>query len=194
MSFLGKLFGGRTSREKRLDTAYENTFLPLVQQGAGYAKEYHDLVAPTLGKAEATLAPVQDYFSKILQGGQPMMEALSPELSGVATAHKNASAQSMFAPRGAGQVSRQGQLDTQYLQSIGDIIGKARPEAASQLGSIASLLYNLTTAFGSMSQGQAGTIGNLLNQFKATNLSEREFRTGQLNSTLKGLGAFIGGL
>jgi hypothetical protein len=192
MSFIGKLFGGRTEREKRLDREYENAFLPLVQQGAKQGQEYHALVAPRLAQADATLKPVQDYFSNILQGGQGMMDALSPELSSLSTAHKNISAQSQFAPRGSGQVSRQGELDTQYLKSIGDIIGKARPEAAGQLGSIASLLYNLTTAFASTAQGQTGTIGNLLNQFRAGNMAERNARQEGIGQAMQTLGTFIG--
>lgn len=194
MSFIGKLFGGRTNREQRLDSEYEKSFLPLVQQGAAQGKAYYDLVSPTMQRADQAINPAQDYFTKILQGGQPMLDALSPELSDLATAHKNLGEQAQYSPRGSGQVSRQGELNTQYMKSIGDIIGKARPEAASGLSSIASLLYNLTTAFASASQGQTGTIGNLLNQFRNQNLQERGLRSDQLSSTLSGLGAFIGGL
>ncbi len=194
MSFIKKLFGGRTKREERLDKEYESAFLPLVKQGSEQGRYYSGLVAPTLARADATLKPVQDYHEAILHGGQAMYDALAPELSGLATAHKNISGQSMFAPRGSGQVSRQSELDTGYLKGIGDIIGKARPESAAALGSIANLLYGLTTGFASASQGQTGTIGNLLNQFKATNLNERGFRTQQAQEGVKFFGSILGGI
>lgn len=194
MSFLGTLFGGRTKREKRQDSAFESAFLPIVQQGAAYGKEYHDLAAPTLKSATDTLAKPTDYFSKILGGGPEMYNALSPELTGESTAYKNISAGSEFAPRGSGQVSRQGQLDTTHLQNISNIISKARPEAANSLTSISSLLANIGLGEAGASTGSAGTIGSLLQNWKNTNLEERKFRTQQLNQMMSEIGGFIGGL
>lgn len=194
MGFISTLFGGRTKREKRQDSAFENAFLPLVQQGAGYAKEYHDLVAPTLAEGKATLKQPTDYFSKILGGGAEMYDALAPELGGEASAYKNVSAGSEYAPRGSGQVSRQAGLDTTHLTNVSNIISGARSQAAQGLTSISSLLFNLGLGEGSLAQGQAGTIGQLLQNWKNTNLTERQFRTQMLNQTLSQLGEFIGGL
>ena len=194
MSFIVKLFGGRPARETRQDSTFENAFLPLVQQGAGYAKEYLDLVAPTFAEGKAALAPVQKYQGDILKGGQAMFDALAPELSAESTAYKNISSSSTFAPRGSGQVSRQGQLDTQHLKSIADIVGKARPAAADAMASISSLLLNLGVAQANLSTGQTGTIGSLLQNWKNTNLQERGMRTNQLNQTMASIGSFIGGL
>lgn len=194
MSFISKLFGGRTGREKRQDSAFESSFLPIVQQGAAYGKEYHDLASPTLAKATDTLAKPTDYFSKILGGGAEMYNALSPELSGESTAYKNVSAGSEFAPRGSGQVSRQGQLDTTHLQNISSIISGARSGAANSLTSISQILASLGLGEAGASTNSAGTIGSLLQNYKNTNLEERKFRTQQLNQMMQEFGSFIGGL
>lgn len=192
MSFIKSLFGGKNKQEKQNETTYQNAFLPLAQQGSAYAKEYHDLAIPTFNKASATLAGPTDYFSKILSGGHEMMNALSPELSAESTAYKNVSAGSEFAPRGAGQVSRQGQLDTAHLTNISDIVQKARPMAAQQLTGISKLLFDLGLGQGQLSLGETGTVGGLLNQFRAGNLQQYQIRQEALQAFMKTLGSTVG--
>jgi hypothetical protein len=192
MGFISQLFGGKSKSEKQQDANFNSAFLPIVQQGAQQSQSYYNMAAPTLTAAREGLKAPQDYFSKILSGGQGMMDALSPELSDESTAYKNISASSQFAPRGAGQVSRQGQLDTQHLKSISDIVQRARPNAANQLTGIAQILAQLGLGEASASTGSAGTIGALLNQYRQGNFQEYQAHQQAISSMMGSIGGIIG--
>jgi len=192
MSFIGKLFGGSTNREQRLDTTYQNAFLPITQQGSQYSKEYHDLAAPMIQQAGDATHEVGSYFSDIMKGGPAMMSALAPELSKEATAYKNISDSNQFAPRGAGQISRQAGLDTQHLASIADIVQKARPMAAQGLAGIAQMLYGAGQNQEQLSLGEQGTIGGLLNQFRTSNLQEKQMRLQSISQLVGAIGGVVG--
>lgn len=193
MGFIKTLFGGKTKGEKANDATYKSSFTPIVDQGSKYTAEYHDLAAPVLKTAASSLNPVLTHFSNILNGGQGWMESMEPELSAEAAAYKNVSASSAFAPRGAGQVSRQGQLDTQHLSDIASILSKGRTAALSGMMNISQILSSLGLGEAGLSNQESGTIGSLLNQFRQGNVQEYEARNRALSDMVGTIGGIVAG-
>ena len=99
-----------------------------------------------LTAANSNLGQAGGYFSNIVSGNRATIRgAMSPEIN-AATAASDASKRNLDAfgtARGGGTGAANQQRDTSLQSTIDNMIAKARPEAASELGKIGAVEGNI---------------------------------------------------
>ncbi len=136
-----------------------------VQGTAGQLKGLSGTADTRSGKAfnmfkNAAKPPLQ-YWNQILSGDtNALNEFLSPEVNRISEAYQ-APLRSLSenAPRGGGTASAVGGLQEGQARAMSDLFGKARPEAAKELGGLAGLFGGVSEGFGQQAIGAESAAG-----------------------------------
>lgn len=141
-------FSGQSDAEKQQDSIIKGnqTKINDISTGASEKGQKSFKMFQKSGK------DAMDFWRGIVGGDNTQIaELLGPELSTISKTYGNQkNSLNEFSPRGGGTASGNQALQAGEAGQIGDTILKARPKAAEELGSLASL-------FGSTSQGFTNT-------------------------------------
>lgn len=193
---MGALFGGKTNRETRLETNFEQQFKPLIDQQTAASKFAMGEAQPLLGQAKSTLQGPLDFWGTLLKGDRSAMSSmLGPELDAI-SAQDAATKRgfSQFAPRGSMMGARLGELSEGTQRDINQQFLNLRPQAADQVGQLAQLLFGVGTNLFNASTGASGNaLQSLLGQ-RAGNQNERALRQQQNSNIFRAANFLWGGV
>jgi hypothetical protein len=189
---MGALFGGRTGREKRLDSEFAAAFNPLIQSQTAHSNQAFDWAGSDRAKAEGALNLPLDFWTKAASGDRgTLMQLYAPELDTISKqTGERRQATSEFAPRGGRRSEMLGDLTDAETSQLNQILLGLRPMANEQLAQVAQLLFGvgqgeLNASTGAGSSALQALLGN-----RGLNLQERQIR----QSGNAGLGSLAGGL
>lgn len=184
-------FGGQNSGEKARD-----------QQIAGYAGKLGELGDYDLGRSKKTFKffkksakPAMNYWKSLLSGDESAIsEFLGPEISGMTKAYgQQKRTIGELGPRGGGTVSAVNNIDLKQNADIGGLIRGVRPQAAQQLGNLASLFSGTSQGFSGQATGAYGQASSNLFGLNQEQEAIRNRRAGIFSGIGQGVGSVFGG-
>jgi hypothetical protein len=188
ISFIKRLFGGRSNDQARRDNLTFSTEQTAVAANQERQSKLFDMAAPNYQAAGKMLGEVGDYYGQMMKDP---MEALAPELQQEQSAYKNISGSNQFQARGGGQISRQAGLDTQHLQNIAGIIQQGRARGAAGVGAVGSTVGQIAASQVSGSTNIGGLMSQLLNQFSGQNQQLYQNQQQAMSSAGAGIGQLL---
>jgi hypothetical protein len=146
------------------------------------------------GQGTEALAPVMDYFKKLLSGDpNMMMEATRPERGRVIDQYDTArKAVTSFAPRGGGQTSAVAGSFVQEAQQLGDVTSSARKEAVGQAGQLGATLKGLGLSADDLATKDLNSIISAVMGNKQLDLVKRGQNMAMVGELGQGLGSLLG--
>lgn len=189
---MGVLFGGRTGRERRLDTANEQQYNQHLTQLTALAQEAAGRGRGFLDQGGANLAPVLQFYNRLAGGNRgDIQQLLAPQIDSAAEAdNQNLAALYQFGARGSRRADRIGSFNQGTQDSLIRTQLQARTAANDQLSNLSQLLFGLGQGLYNTGTGASGNaLGNVLNN-RGLNLQERGVRQQGLFQGLD----FAGGL
>lgn len=146
------------------------------------------------GQGSEALAPVMDYFKKLLSGDPAMMmEATRPERGRVIDQYDTArKAVTSFAPRGGGQTSAVAGSFLQEAQQLGDVTSTARREAVGQAGQLGATLKGLGLSADDLATKDLNSIISSVLANKQLDLTKRGQNMAMVGELGQGLGSLLG--
>ena len=146
------------------------------------------------GQGGDTLAPVMEYFQKLLSGDPGMMmEATRPERGRVIDQYDTARrAVSQFAPRGGGSNSAIAGSFVQEAQQLGDVTSTARREAVGQASQLGATLKGLGLSADDLATKDLNSIISTVMANKQLDLTKRGQNMAMVGELGQGLGTLLG--
>lgn len=153
----GKKGGGNDQANQQL--ALQEQQLELQTRFADIGEQYFDLATPFLQQSG-------DYFSSLLEGGQPARLAVAPAAAEIGNVYGAASRDiSTFLPRGGERNLALAQTDIARSGDLSRLYAGVQPQAAAALASLFGLSTQAGTGaagtsvgFGSVGAGAGGTL------------------------------------
>jgi len=155
------LLAGRRSGEEKRALASQSRLTDIQTKAAGegldYARQFQPFAMDFLRRGGSGLGGAMDYWRRILSGRDQATSLLSPEISQITEGYRGARESSRtLNPRGGGSSAFTRNIDEAVIPGqIGNLLATARPQAASNVGSIGEALLQLANSTGT-------TAGNFL--------------------------------